>query len=328
MNELQVKTINLEPAKVEFNHDEIAKELDSNLAKYENLTFTEENTSEIRKVLAELRKGKRAVDRYRIDTKKELINPVTEFEDKCKELTAKFDGVINPLNEQLQDYVQRQRKEKRNKLLEVRKELIEKHELNQEYHDQVEILDVFLNASTSMREATDSIEFKIENLKMEQEKKKADKQVIETSVKLANAENDLSLSAEAYVRLLEFNEVENVQEQIKNDASKEVEEREKAIERKRIAEEKKAEQELIEKEKAEKEQAKQEKTEQEFDDSMKEVEQVVANAEPPKLDDLPFGNIDDEKEITESYVVTATKEEHERLKKVLTEHGFDWRNAF
>lgn len=306
MNELQVKTINLEPAKVEFNHDEIAKELDANLSKYENLTFTEENTSEIRKVLAELRKGKRAVDRYRIDTKKELINPVTEFEDKCKELTAKFDDVINPLNEQLQDYVKRQREEKRSKLLEVRKELIEKHELNQEYHDQVEILDVFLNASTSMREATESIEFKIENLKMEQEKKEADKQVIETSVKLANAENELSLSIDPYIRLLEFDSVEQVKQQLALDVKREIKRREN--ERQKLKE--------------------MERTQKEFDDSMKEVEQVVDNAEPPKLDDLPFGNIDDEKEITESYVVTATKEEHERLKKVLTEHGFDWRNAF
>src|SRR5699024_10112365 len=76
------------------------------------LTFTESETPEIRKTLAELRKGAKAVDRYRIDTKKELSEPITEFEKKCKEIVKKFDERIGSRDEQLKDY-EKQWKEKR-----------------------------------------------------------------------------------------------------------------------------------------------------------------------------------------------------------------------
>src|SRR5699024_11319652 len=80
--------------------------------KYDGLTFAESETPEIRKTLAELRKGAKAVDRYRIDTKKELNEPITEFEKKCKEIVKKFDERIGSLDEQLKDY-EKQWREKR-----------------------------------------------------------------------------------------------------------------------------------------------------------------------------------------------------------------------
>ena len=91
MNQLQVKTIELEPAKVVFNHEEIKKDLDKSLKKYSGLTFTEDDATECRSTISELRKGKKAVDQYRIKTKKELTEPVAKFENKCKSLNKKFD---------------------------------------------------------------------------------------------------------------------------------------------------------------------------------------------------------------------------------------------
>src|SRR5690625_4246315 len=85
MNELQLETIKLIPATIEFNKESIIDELNETLKKYENLVFTEENTAEIRKVLAELRKGKTAADKFRLAKKKEALEPVTEFENDVKE---------------------------------------------------------------------------------------------------------------------------------------------------------------------------------------------------------------------------------------------------
>src|SRR5699024_8546782 len=113
MNELQITTTKLEPAKVEFNKKQVLSTLNGILKKYENLIFTEEQTTEIRETLAELRKGRRTADEYRKETKKKLTAPVKNFEEEMKEIVGKFDDVINPINEQLKEYETRRKEEKR-----------------------------------------------------------------------------------------------------------------------------------------------------------------------------------------------------------------------
>src|SRR5690625_2400356 len=97
--DLAVKTEVFEPAKIEFNYEEIENTLTENLKKYQGLTFTEKEAAECKKVIADLRKGKRLVDQYRIKTKRQLTEPIKAFEEQCKALNEKFDNVINPLLE-------------------------------------------------------------------------------------------------------------------------------------------------------------------------------------------------------------------------------------
>src|SRR5699024_5748122 len=122
--------------------------------------------------------------------------------------------------------------EKLKELEKIRLEHIEEHGLDEEYHDQVEIIDSMLTKSMSLRQASESLEFKVKNLKMEQDKKLADKQLIETTVKLVNSENDLGFSSDAYTRLLDFSTVEEVQGQIGEDVERSVKERKEEQERK------------------------------------------------------------------------------------------------
>lgn len=312
MNELQVETIKLEPAKITFNHEEIAKELDESLAKYSKLTFTEENTTEIRSLLAELRKGKNAVNRYRIDTKKKLTTSITEFEDKCKVLTEKFDNTINPINEQLQTFVERQRQEKREKLEQERKRLIEEYELDEKYAKQIEIENSYLNASTSLRQATESIEFEIQNFKNVQEKEKADKQVIESTAELARERYNVSIATESYIRLLEFEDVNDIKTKILDDAQKEVERLEREIERKRQEEERR------------KEIAQRKLEEQEKKESIKSE---PLNESKPS-DDMPFGDIVEQEEEKEVYyTINATKSELALIEKFLDDNNISWKNG-
>src|SRR5699024_4957997 len=112
MQEIIPKTITKKPAEIEFNHTELLEDLERNLKKYDGLTFTESETPEIRKTLAELRKGAKAVDRYRIDTKKELNEPITKCEKKRKVIIKKSHERIRSLDEQLKEY-EKQWKEKR-----------------------------------------------------------------------------------------------------------------------------------------------------------------------------------------------------------------------
>lgn len=287
MNELQVKTIEITPAVVEFNHEEIEKELEVSLKKYEGLVFSEDAATDLRNTIAELRKGKNAVDRYRIDTKKKLNEPVKQFEDKCKQLDAKFESVITPLVEQQNEFEKKRRAAKLEKLEKIRLEHIGNHALNEEYHERVVIDDSMLTKSASLKQSGESLEFQVKNLKMEQDKKAADKEIVLTTVKLANSENDLSFSADAYIRLLDYQDVTSVKDQINNDANAAVKQREQA-EKERAEREKQAELERIERE--EKESVEEEEKEPEQPVIEQEFDKVPLSNAPVSvsIDDIPF----------------------------------------
>ena len=316
MNELQISTITLEPAKVEFNKEQVVNELKGILKKYENLVFTEENTTDIRKTLAELRKGRKTADDYRKDIKKQLTQPVTNFEKEMKEITALFDDVINPINEQLKAYEERRKEEKRQELQAFIDEVIEDLQLEKKFASQLVIEDSFLNKSASMTQTKESIEFKANNLLNEQKLEIMNRENIESFVKLQNAENSLNLSVVAYLSQLEYKDIEEVKKTIVDDVNKEIEHKEKQlqeIERKKEIEHKEKQlQEIERKAELEKEKIKQEI----------EFEQVEKHEETFRtIDDLPFGNIEEK---TTSYTVYVTDKQRDLLIEFLTNNDIDY----
>src|SRR5690625_2857460 len=334
MNNLQVKTTELKPAVITFNHEEISRELDATLEKYANLVFTEENTTDLRNTIAEIRKGQNALNRYRIDTKKELNKPADEFDTTVKELDKKFKDVLKPLLDQQAEFEETRREEKRKAVQEIIDQVIEEFELDHLRQEEIQIIDSYLTKSKTIKSITDELTAQATLLKAQQDKEKADKSMIETTVKLANSENELSLSVEAYIRLLDFQNVEKVKEQIENDAKKEVEARELAVKREleRIEREKKQKEEqerLKELAAAEKEKVKQEE----------EVEQVPS---APIIDDLPFSNpFDNEpafeqmpnpfevkvqpKGLERELSITCTDDEYIKLIDFLKSNNYDWK---
>lgn len=342
MNELQVQTIEIKPAVIKFNYSDVEKALETSLENYKGLVYTEEKSTELRKTLAELRKGKNLVDRYRIDTKKKLNEPVTQFEDQCKKLDKKFNDVITPLAKQLDEFEEKRRNEKLAELEKIRSEHIETHDLSEEYHDQVEISDHMLTKGVSLNQAGESLEFIVKNLKMEQEKKQADKQLIETTVKLANAENDLGFSVDAYLRLLDFKSVDVIKNQIEADAKKEVEnrrleqERIEQAEKERLEREKQAEIERLAQEE-QKKKTEQERIKQEKQDEYKQAPLSSAPASV-LVDDLPFpDDVDpfvnfvedpfvdlEPKTIIRKYSITATEDELNQLEDYLLDNNINF----
>lgn len=329
MSNLQIETIKLEPAVITFNHKEIEKELDATLEKYANLVFTEENTTDLRTTIAEIRKGQNALNRYRIDTKKELNKPADEFDTTVKGLDEKFKSVLNPLLEQQTEFEETRKAEKREMVQEIIDQVIEEFELDHERADEIEIIDSYLTKSKTIKSITDELTAQATNLKLQQDKEKADKSVIETTVKLANAESELSLSVEAYIRLLDFEDVEKVKEQIENDAKKEVEARELAVKREleRIEREKEQER-LKEIAAAEKEKI------------IKETQKVDVTPVPEVSNDevsLPFDNPFDEpaiefanpftnesNEYTEIWIITGSTRDFAKLEKFMAENEIYW----
>src|SRR5699024_5188233 len=225
MNELQLETIKLVPAKIEFNKEAIEKELTETLKKYENLVFTEENTKDIRIVLAELRKGKTAADEFRKENKKEASAPITAFEKEMKSIVKMFDDVIDPINEQLQEFERKRKEEKEANVKEIIKEAAEKFELEEKFANQLDVDEQYLNKSFSLSQVKDTVEFRANNLLNEQKLEIMNRENVESFVKLKNSEHDLNLSVVAYLSQLEFKDVESVKNTIEQDVQKELDER-------------------------------------------------------------------------------------------------------
>lgn len=301
MNELQVKTLTLEPAKVEFNHEEIEKQLEESLKKYSGLVFTEDTATECRNTIAELRKGKRAVDQYRLKIKRELTAPVTEFENQCKALNKKFDEVINPLVEQHDAFEEQRKKEKEQKVWELIREVVEEFNLNEKHASQIAFNPSYLNKSASLKSIKDDLTAQAERLQLEQQKKEADTQVIQSTAQLANERYDVSLSEMAYVRLLDFKEVSEIKKQILDDAQNEAE--------KRLEVEKRVEQK---------------------NQKQQEIETIFADGEPiasapVELIDDPFSDpFAKPQELTIAYKITGTNNQLSSLQYAMEQMGVKW----
>ncbi|MEK4715257.1 DUF1351 domain-containing protein [Sporosarcina sp. FSL K6-5500] len=217
MNELQVKTINLVPAVVEFNFDELAAVLDENLKKYTGLTFTDKDAAACKKVIAELNKGKKLLSAYRIETKKELTVSVTDFENQCKELDAKFNAVIGPLKEQADDFEADRMDAKRKKVNDLISALIVKEGLNDKYMAQLIIKDEYLTKSKTLKAIGEELATTAEHLGIKQDKEEADIEIIKGFVELANTKSGLNLIESTYINLLDFEPVDEIKMRINYD---------------------------------------------------------------------------------------------------------------
>ncbi len=314
MNELELKTIKLEPAKIEFNKDSILDELNETLKKYENLVFTEDNTTEIRKVLADLRKGKTAADEFRKSKKKEAIAPVTAFEKEVKEIVQKFDGVINPINEQLQAFETERKEKKRVKVEEIIANSVNEFNLEQKYADQLTVLDEYLAKSVTNNRIKEMIDFRAQQLLSEQDKEKSDRDMIETFVKLKNSEHGLNLSVESYLSQLEYKDTGAVKNTIESDSGSAVERRDRDL--------------IEQSEKRQKEEQVQKEMETvseiAFDNVPFEPEVEENLSQNNIIDDLPFGDVSEEIERNITMGIAATESELNIIKAFLDGQGIYW----
>lgn len=221
--ELKVKTIVLEPAKVEFNFDELSKVLDKRLEKYEGLEFTEKEAAACKKVITELNKGKKSLSDYRISTKKELTVSITEFEARCKNLSNKFDDVIAPLKEQADEFEENRKDEKRKLVEGIINELLEKEDLNDKFAAELDdVPDSYLTKSKTLKSIKEELTTKADHLGIQQDKLESDIQIIKMTVDMANERHDVNLLEQTYIRLLDYKGIEEIKQVIADDAEQEV----------------------------------------------------------------------------------------------------------
>ena len=227
--DLVLKVYETKPAVVSFNYQEITDHLDSVLAKYRGLVFTDSAIVECKKTIAELRKGQKSLDEYRISTKKQLTASVTDFEKECKTLHSKFEEVIRPLSEQQDQFELDRREKKRVEIQSIIDALVTEKALNEKLAARLVILEEYFNKGKAIKAIKTELSTLATSLKVQQDKEAQDIDLIKTKVELANAQYQLienALTPEPYIRLLGFHSIANIEEVITSDAQ-EVQELEK-----------------------------------------------------------------------------------------------------
>src|SRR5699024_7764744 len=131
-----------------------------------------------------------------------------------KSIVKMFDDVIDPINEQLQEFERKRKEEKEANVKEIIKEAAEKFELEEKFANQLDVDAQYLNKSISLSQVKDTVEFRANNLLNEQKLEHMKQEPIESFVNFQNSENSLNLSIVAYLPQLEFKDVESVKKTI------------------------------------------------------------------------------------------------------------------
>ena len=213
-----LRVLENKPAVVNFNYQEISDHLDLVLANYKGLVFTESTVAECKKTIAELRKGQKSLDEFRKATKKQLTESVTAFENQCKILYTRFDEVIQPLTAQQDQFELDRREKKREEIQSVIDSLIAANVLGQKYAVQLVILEDYFNKGKTIKAISAELAALANTLSIQEGKEAQDIDLIKTKVQLANAQYQISLMPDHYLRLLRFQSVAEIESVILGDA--------------------------------------------------------------------------------------------------------------
>lgn len=184
MKELQVNNYSI--PSIEFNYNEIADALLLNLKTYKNLVVTEDNYKDCKSIRKDLTKMKKQIDDFRKTKKKELSEPITEFEKQCKSLCGLIEEVEKPIKEatdKFDDEVREQKKTFARCAIEV---AIEKYGLIYPFKSELVLKDEYSNLSATKKKVEEDIDQKAQYLKIQQDQYLERCRVVEEAIEKEN----------------------------------------------------------------------------------------------------------------------------------------------
>lgn len=105
------------PEKIGFNYEELKGRLNSMVADYKGLVFTEEQLPEAKKDRASLNRMKKALNDARIQTQREYMAPFDEFKSRIDSLIKMVDEPIREIDTQVKAFEEVQKQEKKEEIL-------------------------------------------------------------------------------------------------------------------------------------------------------------------------------------------------------------------
>ena len=194
------------------NFEELGSKIQKVVDKYKNEVLTEENVGYIKNLKSQFVSLRTGIERERKEYKKVYLDPATKLINAmCDELQKIVAEGENALGAQLDAYDQRRKDELTVILNEYKDEAAAKHNLRDEYKDQIQLIDKYYNKTQNEEDSADDIERQAAELEKKQKE-------YDSGVALITTEcNDAGLLPDAYLRELQYKSAMEIVLEIKQD---------------------------------------------------------------------------------------------------------------
>lgn len=141
--------------KISFDVELIKNTVKSYLSKYDGLVVQEEDIKNIKSEVAFLRKQKTLINKNRIELSKKFDEPLIQYKEDCDSVMDVIEDTITYLNNQLNDFEQRRKDEKRQQV----EDLMDKVRTIKHMPDDFEFIfeDRFLNATLTIKKIQEEL---------------------------------------------------------------------------------------------------------------------------------------------------------------------------
>ena len=194
------------------NFEELGNKIQKVVDKYKNEVLTEENVGYIKNLKSQFVSLRTGIERERREYKKVYLDPATKLINAmCDELQKIVAEGENALGAQLDAYDQRRKDELTVILNEYKDEAAAKHNLRDEYKDQIQLIDKYYNKTQNEEDSADDIERQAAELEKKQKE-------YDSGVALITTEcNDAGFLPDAYLRELQYKSAMEIILEIKQD---------------------------------------------------------------------------------------------------------------
>lgn len=194
------------------NFEELGNKIQKVVDKYKNEVLTEENVGYIKNLKSQFVSLRTGIERERREYKKVYLDPATKLINAmCDELQKIVAEGENALGAQLDAYDQRRKDELTVILNEYKDEAAAKHNLRDEYKDQIQLIDKYYNKTQNEEDSADDIERQASELEKKQKEYDSGVALIATEC------NDAGLLPDAYLRELQYKSAMEIILEIKQD---------------------------------------------------------------------------------------------------------------
>ena len=210
---IQKPTLNADKTlSISGNFEELGNKIQKVVDKYKNEVLTEENVGYIKNLKSQFVSLRTGIERERKEYKKVYLDPATKLINAmCDELQKIVAEGENALGAQLDAYDQRRKDELTVILNEYKDEAAAKHNLREEYKDQIQLIDKYYNKTQNEEDSADDIERQAAELEKKQKE-------YDSGVALITTEcNDAGLLPDAYLRELQYKSAMEIILEIKQD---------------------------------------------------------------------------------------------------------------
>jgi hypothetical protein len=188
-----------------MNFAEVKSSLIAGAEKYRGLVVTAESLKDCKAMQGELSSTRIKLDNYRKDVKKEMTKPITEFEDKCKELIALVTEVETPLKAGIEVFNQKVRDEKKIIAENIILTFIEEQGLTEKYAKELTVIDKYMNLTAKESDVTDDVAKRGHLLLQQQQQEIETLQIMKDTIENLNKGIDAKLDIADFQSLIDMN---------------------------------------------------------------------------------------------------------------------------